>query len=192
MFDRSNLDRLTLLDLLDACANSDVARHVGGLPQVMRALESLRDGHGGAAEVKLPAKQIIDLIRGWDNFEDALTNTQAQFQDATVFLEQITVDEMAFGTWLLAVTTNPRLVDKLSDNPVSMHPLPHPPSLWTSSSTHSHDNFIAFVRAIIGVAAVIAVYAWSDSVPLFETRAKALSLLRLWQNVNGYREVCCT
>jgi hypothetical protein len=188
MFDRTNLDRLTILDLVDACANVEIARHLGGIAPVLQRLSALRDGHGGDAEAGMPAKQILDVMNGWDAFEDALTNTQGRFEEATTFLEQITVDEMTFGTWLLTMITNPRLVEKLADNPEAHT---HLQNLWSSPDIQSHDNFVAFVRALIGVAAVVVVYAWADSVPIFETRAKALSLLRLWQKVDGYREVSC-
>lgn len=190
MFAKNTLDRLTLLDLLDACANIDVAKHVGSLPGVMRALQTIRDGRGSGPEAKQPAKQILDLVHGWAAFEDTLTNKQSKFAEAMAMLEHVTVDELTFGTWLLTMVTNQALVQQLSDNPITENSLPHLPSMRSTSSVSSRDNFIAFVRALIGVASVVAVYAWSDSVPLFGTRAKALSLLRLWQTVDGYKEVC--
>lgn len=52
-----------------------------------------------------------------------------------------------------------------------------------------HAEFIAFVRAYIGVGCVVGVFAWADSCPESACRERALGIIRLWQNVEGYREV---
>ena len=53
----------------------------------------------------------------------------------------------------------------------------------------SHDEFISFLRAFIGIGSVLAVYAWSDSLPNDRCRERVLGVVRLWQGVRGYREV---
>ena len=50
-------------------------------------------------------------------------------------------------------------------------------------------NAFGFLRAFIGVSCVLAVYAWADSLPDEFCRERSLAILRLWQGVDGYREV---
>ncbi|KAF7432708.1 hypothetical protein PC9H_004650 [Pleurotus ostreatus] len=52
-----------------------------------------------------------------------------------------------------------------------------------------HAEFIAFVRAYIGVGSVVGVFAWADSCPESACRERALGIIHLWQNVEGYREI---
>ncbi|KAF9498802.1 hypothetical protein BDN71DRAFT_1503524 [Pleurotus eryngii] len=52
-----------------------------------------------------------------------------------------------------------------------------------------HAEFIAFVRAYIGVGCVVGIFAWADSCPESACRERALGIVRLWQNVEGYREI---
>lgn len=53
----------------------------------------------------------------------------------------------------------------------------------------THDDFIAFVRACIGVITVLGVLAWADSVGNDDCRERTLAIIHLWQCVDGYREV---
>ncbi|KAF4601365.1 hypothetical protein EYR38_006018 [Pleurotus pulmonarius] len=53
----------------------------------------------------------------------------------------------------------------------------------------SHAEFIALTRAYIGVGCVVGVFAWADSCPESVCRERALGIIRLWQNVEGYREI---
>ena len=57
------------------------------------------------------------------------------------------------------------------------------------STAISHGDFLGFVKAYIGVASVLAVYAWSDSLPNDHCRERTLGVLRSWQDIPGYREV---
>lgn len=137
------------------------------------------------------ARQLIARIEGMGVFEDAISNTQGDFSRAAATLKDIGNHEQSFGTWLASMVTHQDLVDKLSENPSMSVPLQHPPLLFKSSSSPvSHDEFIAFLRALIGVSCVLAVYAWADSLPKPQCRERTLSILRLWHGVEGYREVC--
>lgn len=144
-------------------------------------------------KTKAAAHKLATRIQQWQILEDALSNTQADFHAAAEFMKDIGTSEQAFGIWLECMTTHPDLVTKLAENPVL--PIAHsgPPALLgEGSSAVSHDEFIAFVRAYIGVASVLAVYAWADSLPNDRCRERTLGVLRLWQGVDGYREVCRT
>jgi hypothetical protein len=144
-------------------------------------------------ETKSAARKLATRLPQWQILEDALSDTQADFYAAAGLMKDISSSEQSFGIWLESMIMHPDLLTKLGENPVL--PIAHsrPPVLMGSSlSTVSHDEFVVFVRAYIGVASVLAVYAWADSLPNDRCRERTLSVLRLWQSVDGYREVCHT
>ena len=104
-------------------------------------------------------------------------------------MQDIGTEEQSFGIWLESMITNEDVVTSLAENPVLPVVLPHLLSHRHITNPPSQDEFVAFVRAFVGVSCVLAVYAWSDSLPDEHCRARALSILRLWQSVDGYREV---
>lgn len=122
--------------------------------------------------------------------EDAILNTQGDFAAAASTIKDICTEERSLGIWLASMVTHQDLVDKLSENPPLAVPLQYPPLLFKTLKTSvKHDEFIAFLRAVIGICCVLAVYAWADSLPDRYCRERALGILRLWQGVDGYREV---
>lgn len=139
---------------------------------------------------KTAACKLAARLRQWQILEDALSNTQADFHAAAGLMKDISTSEQSFGIWLECMITHPDLLTKLAENPVLPIANSRPPVLLGShSSAVSHDEFVAFVRAYIGVASVLAVYAWADSLPNDRCRERTLGVLRLWQGVDGYREV---
>jgi hypothetical protein len=155
-------------------------------------LDTIKTAPAADCETKAAARKLAARIQQWQILEDALSNTQADFHAAADFMKDIGTSEQSFGIWLECMTTHQDLVTKLAENPVL--PIAHsrPPALLgNGSSAVSHDEFIAFVRAYIGVASVLAVYAWADSLPNDRCRERTLGVLRLWQGVDGYREVRC-
>lgn len=156
-------------------------------------------------QTKKVARKLEIRLKQWENLEDALSNTQADFHAAAALMRNIAgIDgsELAFGIWLEVITTHVDLVTKLCENPVlpksrdrdrlgaTTRMLLAADGKGSTEGEVSHDEFIAFVRAYIGVASVLAVYAWSDSLPNDRCRERTLAVLRLWQGVDGYREVC--
>lgn len=121
--------------------------------------------------------------------EDAFSNTQNDFGAAADMLRDVGTEEQSFGIWLESMVAHSDVVSSLAENPVLSVPLPRLLSHRPPSSSPSQDDFVAFVRAYTGVACVLAVYAWSDSLPDERCRARTLGILRLWQGTDGYREV---
>ena len=188
VFDEYNMDELTVLRLLDAAANVDIARHLNN-DWFLGLLETIQGTPVADKETQFAVRRLAARIRGWQLVEDALSNTQANFNEVASMMKDIGTEEKSFGIWLESMITHHDLIAKLAENPV----LPiyqSPPSLLHAPLSVSHDEFIAFVRAYIGVSSVLAVYAWSDSVPNVRCRERALGVLRLWQGIDGYREVC--
>lgn len=190
VFEAANLDKPTLLRLLDASTNASVARHLN-VPWFLSMLTTIQTALAADRGAKMTALKLKTRLHQWQICEDALSNTQADFHAAAGLMKDISTSEQSFGIWLECMITHPDIVTKLAENPVL--PIAHsrpPVLLGPGLSAVSHDEFVAFVRAYIGVASVLAVYAWADSLPNDRCRERTLGILRLWQGVDGYREVC--
>ncbi|KAF8827157.1 hypothetical protein HHX47_DHR5000612 [Lentinula edodes] len=198
--DAQSLDEDTLLHLLDASANADIARYL----HTDYFLDVLADFQNSAINVtqtrtsKQAAERLAKRIQAWEVFEDALSNTQADFAAATAFLRDIGTGEQSLGIWLASMTGHIDLVTKLAENPIVPNSSGVYPKLFVRNgmigsmsvgAAISHDEFIAFVRAFIGVSGVLAVWAWSDSLGNDVCRERTLGVLRLWQSTDGYREI---
>lgn len=188
MYTLPNLDRPTILYLLDAAASLDVSRQLNH-HQTLEALIHIRDNSSYDDGTRRAASRLYNRIKGWEVLEDSLLNTQSPFDAAAQLVKEIAAEENSFGIWLENMISNSDILDRLLETPPSQ-PLLYPPVMWQGSQVVSHDDFIAFLRAAVGIASVVAVYAWADSVPVEGCRERTLAVLRLWQNVNGYREVC--
>lgn len=150
-------------------------------------LDSLQQTSGLDRAIKESARKLAIRIQQVHVIEDALSNTQGDFRVAVALMKDIGTLEQSFGIWLQCMTTHPEVLAKLAENPV----LPNAQSrlaalLEPEESNISHDQFVAFIRAFIGVASVLVVYAWSDSLPNDRCRERTLAVIRLWQNVDGY------
>lgn len=156
-------------------------------PDFREILDSLAKNVGYDRHIRTLARQLLLRIDGTVVLEDAISNTQGDFTSAATTVKDVTRREMSLGVLLESLVTNPDLVDKLAENPTS---LLNPPALFANANTPvSHDEFIAFLRAFIGISCVLAIYAWADSMPDELCRERSLGILRLWQGVDGYREV---
>lgn len=184
------VDEATLLRLLDASANPVIARHLSA-PWFLNMLVTLQESSGSDRAIKEGARKLAVRIQQCHVLEDTLSNTQGDFRAAAALMNDIGASEQSFGIWLQCIITHQEVLAKIAENPV----LPNAQSrlsalLEPDESTISHDQFVAFLRAFIGVASVLVVYAWSDSLPNDRCRERTLAVIRLWQSVDGYREVC--
>ncbi|KAI0340752.1 hypothetical protein BDW22DRAFT_1359560 [Trametopsis cervina] len=189
VFDASSLDEDTLERVLDAAANTDIARAFN-VSWFLDLLTSIAQNGRKERELRSLARRLLARLEGLPLLDDAILNTQGDFSAAALTVKDICTQERSFGIWLASMITHQDLVDKLSENPPVSVPSQYPPTLFApSKSTVSHEEFIAFLRAVIGVSSVLAVYAWADSLPHQHCRERALGILRLWQGVDGYREI---
>lgn len=157
------------------------------------ALNSITSNSGASREARAAAQQLINRVESWPVLEDALSNTQGDFSVAAVAVAEMSSQEASFGVWLASMITHQDLVTKLSENHVTPASSQYPPPLLKRvKPSVSHDEFVAFIRAFIGVSCVLAVYAWADSLPEPQCRERVLGIIRLWQDIDGYREVCLT
>lgn len=189
IFDAQNLDELAVLRLLYAATNVDIARHLNN-ESFLRILRTIQDSASVDKQTQVAVRRLSARIRGWHSFEDALSNTQGDFSESIRMLKDIGTEELSLGAWLESMIIHDDIVTKLAENPVL--PIPQSPSpflLRNSFISVSHGDFINFLRAYIGVSSVLAVWGWADSVGNEVCRERTLSVLRLWQGVDGYREV---
>ncbi|KAJ3800389.1 hypothetical protein GGU11DRAFT_412344 [Lentinula aff. detonsa] len=200
VFDVRSLDEDTLLHLLDASANADIARylHTVYFLDVLTDFLSPSNSVTQTKTAKQAAERLTTRLLAWEVFEDALSNTQADFAAATAFLRDIGTGEQSLGIWLASMTGHTDLVTKLAENPIVPNSSGAYPKLFVRNGVNdsmsargavSHDEFIAFVRAFIGVASVLSVWAWSDSLGDDVCRERTLGVLRLWQGTGEYREI---
>ncbi|KAI0650389.1 hypothetical protein C8Q79DRAFT_902719 [Trametes meyenii] len=189
VFDLTTLaDETTLLRLLYAAANVDVAKRLN-TQWFLELLMLISTDVSTERETRLVAERLLKCLRGWYVLEDTFSNAQGDFVVAADMLKDIGMEEQSFGIWLESMVAHPNVVSSLAENPVLHVPLPRLLSHRANSAPPSQDEFVASVRAYIGVACVLAVYAWSDSLPDERCRARVLGILRLWQDIDGYREI---
>ncbi|PCH40888.1 hypothetical protein WOLCODRAFT_131584 [Wolfiporia cocos MD-104 SS10] len=189
VFDASHMDESILLRLRDAAANADVARSLQS-EWFLDLVNTISKDPNVDKATQNAAERLISMIQDWAVLEDTLSNTQGDLVSACKMLKEIGTDEQLLGVWLESMITHHDIAGVLSEIPVMPLPLPHPPYLFGSlKSSISHDEFVAFLRAVVGVAAVLAVYAFADAYPHKRCRERALGIIRLWQGVDGYREI---
>jgi hypothetical protein len=190
VFDAETMDESTLLRLLDAVANADIARHLNST-WFFDELDKLQSSPTTDKHSRIAARRLGTRIRHWEVFEDGLSNAAGDFHESARMLKDVGLEEQSIGIWLETMLNHPNLVAKLAENPVLADRKTHPAALLRRvlPAEISHDELITFTRAYIGVASVLAVWAWTDSLGNDDCRAQTLAILRLWQNVDGYREV---
>ncbi|KAG2337878.1 hypothetical protein BDR05DRAFT_952318 [Suillus weaverae] len=81
----------------------------------------------------------------------------ADYTRAALFLKDIGKEEKGFGIWLSCITTHEDLLAKIRDAAIyeGVYPLDLMSGL-NSSEEITHSEFMAFVRAYVGVASVLA------------------------------------
>ncbi|KAF5321891.1 hypothetical protein D9619_000594 [Psilocybe cf. subviscida] len=189
VFNEESLDDTTVLCLRDAVANVEIARYFSSDEPFIKALEEMRASSRTEPSVQKALNKLFARLHGWQTFENALSVPEGDFNASADFLEDITMGEHSLGCWLECMLTHDNLISKLAATPVP-NPKRLPPLLFHRRQQDvSHVQFITFVRAVLGVCAVLADLAWADSIGNNACRERALGVLTLWQNVDGYREI---
>ncbi|KAI0047358.1 hypothetical protein FA95DRAFT_1559201 [Auriscalpium vulgare] len=181
IFDASTMDEDTLDRLLIAAANPDVAR---ALVHARLGPELVSIEHNPVSDMytRRAAHRLKVRLQAWDELSAALSNSDASPIGATALLHEIGTDEPAFGVLLHAFVTHTDLVTKLEERPAV-------PGAILAGKSGTRDDFVAYLRAWIGVACVLAVYAWADSLPNPRCRERCFGVMRVWQETKGYRKI---
>ncbi|KIM46475.1 hypothetical protein M413DRAFT_64947 [Hebeloma cylindrosporum] len=190
VFNEHTLDETTILCLRDAAAHIEIARYISGDEPFFQSLEDLQSNPGVDESIQEALKKLLSRLRGWQIFEIALTSPKGDFPGSVAFLKDISMGEHSLGCWLECMFRNDILVAKLQENAVPTGSRPLPPLLFQDRQPEvSHQGFIRFVRALVGVASVLGAMSWADSVGNDLCRERALAVLVLLQTVDGYREI---
>jgi len=159
------MDEDTLDHLLAAVANPDIAKAftAANLPKELQAVASRP---GVDPYVKRAAMRVVDRLRSWDVLSAVLQGADLPFVTMREVLRDLGSDESSFGVALHALVTHPDL-----------------------AATIAEKEFLVELRAWVGVACVLAAYAWADSVPNELCRSRAFGVMGVWQSVPRYCEV---
>jgi hypothetical protein len=159
------MDEDTVDHLLVAAANPDIAKAFT-TANLKKELEEVASRQGVDPYVKRAAQRVIDRLCGWETLSAAIQATESSFIPAREVLRDLGSDESSFGVALHALVTHPDL-----------------------AMTIAGSEGLVELRAWVGVACVLAAYAWADSVPNELCRSRAFNVMRVWQSVPRYREV---
>lgn len=189
VYNEESLDDTTVYCLWDAASNIEIAKYFLEDRNFMLGIEELHTNPRTDKSIQKALKKLLSRLRGWQAFEDALTNPRGDFASSIAFLKDITTTEHSIGCWLECMMTNGALANKLGEV-LQNRSLPFP-LFQEQQATPSHEEFLTFVRTLFGVSTVLPVLAWADSVGNSPCRERALAVLVLWQGIDGYREVTC-
>ena len=189
VFNEHTLECATTEFLLDAAANVEIARYFLQDEEFFNSLNEMQNSPKMDTVITKNLKKLTSRIQGWASFENALADPNGDFSACAIFLKDMSADEHSLGCWLECMLIHENLTSKLSLTPIPSEPLPPPLLLQERHSSVTHTQFITFVRALLGVSAVLAALSWSDSLGGGLCRERALGLLVLWQGVEGYRQV---
>ncbi|KAF5333157.1 hypothetical protein D9611_002711 [Ephemerocybe angulata] len=186
IFDETTVDEYVMVYLLQACANRDVAAHISKNAILLDLFETLQASSKVDPIIQASAKRLLDRIQGWSVFEDCLVNSKGDFPNAIKFLKDITLEENSLGIWLSCVLLNSELYNPLVREDTSTWDA-LPLQLFRNGGTAcNHDEFLTFVRALVGVIAVTAAFAFADGLPYELCRERTLAIINIWQSVEGY------
>ncbi|KAF9481882.1 hypothetical protein BDN70DRAFT_802571 [Pholiota conissans] len=189
VFNDRTLEESTVYLLLDAAANIEIARYFFEDDAFFNTLKDMQTSPKTDKLVAKGLKRLIARIYGWQSFEHALTNPTGDFDTSAAFLKDIAAGEHSLGCWLECMLIHENLTSKLAETPGPSQSRSPPLLLQERHPPVSHSQFIAFVKALLGISAVLAALSWSDSIGNNACRERSLGLLVLWQGIDGYREV---
>ena len=159
------MDDDTLDHLLVAAANPDIAKELTAA-NLSKELETVASRPGSDTYVKRTAQRVIDRLRGWEVLSAVIRAPDSSFIPAREVLRDLGSDEPSFGVALHAFVTHPDL-----------------------AATIAEAEGLVELRAWVGIACVLAAYAWADSMPNELCRSRAFGIMRVWQSIPHYREV---
>lgn len=199
VFSEHNFDERTLQFLLDTAASYDMVFFLAD-EVFVQGLRSVQQQADPSDPSRLLAKRLEERLQGWVPFVKALLAPDDAAYDpmeghdidlvaSVKWLKDIGSDEYSMGTWLESVILHENILKHiLNDQPTTSHTPKR--NLWSEHSFMlEYEEFIAFVRTFVGIAATLAVLSWADSVPNDQCRERTLAIVRIWQSAPGYGAV---
>ncbi|KAF8592662.1 hypothetical protein K439DRAFT_1504349 [Ramaria rubella] len=186
IFELHLLDKHILERLHDAAANPITARALSSAP-MLATLHSFRNAHTTSRPGKDTAAALQQRIVGWERFEKALSGPVPDVSAVALWMKELTSEDMTCGIFLLSMLEEGSL-SKINRFPIQESPMT-PSALWDSTALASFPDFVAFLRAFAGLSYMMAVLCWTDSISEPSCRERALAVVRLWQETDGYCEI---
>jgi len=169
--------------LYDAAAHPLVAEALNS-QAVLTCIQNFKDGHGTNHAVRAAVTGLQDRIKGWDKFNKLISGQSTDATGLPQWLRDITSDDMTCGVfvyWIVQEDVLSQIQESSARSP-SGH-------IWLSNSLPSCADFFGLLRAVVGVSLTLVVFCWAEDVSKGSCSEQIVSLIRLWQEVEGYREV---
>ena len=135
------MDDDTLDHLLVAAANPDIAKEFTAA-NLSKELEAIASCPGVDPYVKRAAQRVIDRLHSWEVLSAVIRAPDLSFIPVREVLRDLGSNESSFGVALHAFVTHPDL-----------------------AATVAEVEGLVELCAWVGVACLLAAYAWADSVP---------------------------
>jgi hypothetical protein len=183
-FTQSSISYDTIARLNEAAANLNMSTFLNSEP-FLRSLDRILGDPTLEADQTALSRSLKLRLHGWNALSDALLNTRGDFKAALAFLADLVEDQSSLGVWLGYLASDSDFLVRLSENPS----MSAPPPLSPEDACTSHDTFVSYLRAFIGIAFTICSLL---SVNRNESEAlseRFLTIIRLWRSYPGYREV---
>ena len=135
------MDNDTLDHLLVAAANPDIAKEFT-TANLSKELEAIASRPGVVPYVKRAAQRVIDCLHSREVLSAVIRAPDSSFIPAREAPRDLGSDESSFGVALHAFVTHPDL-----------------------ATTVAELEGLVELRAWVGIACLLAAYAWADSVP---------------------------
>jgi len=169
------------------CANPAIAQQLcdqGALP----LLDQLLHDHPRGRKLRAAAQALADRIRGWSELADAMVDPSVPWGPSLKWIREITADETSFALFLIALRLQEPFSHILKGE---IGPATQVLAFWPHQEDReaSLEERHAFLRAIVGIGMVLPVFCWTNSEGMHDVLKKTLALFRVWQLVDGYREV---
>lgn len=180
-----------MLHLVDAAASLEIARYFLEDEPFYSSLGALQVNPKLPPSVRHAIERLLARVNGWKSFRNSLDNREPEFAQSVDFLKDLASEEYSLGCWLVSMLNHSDLCAKFETEvpiPSSARALPRPLFRYQDPAIE-FSEFLIFVKAFLGLSSVIAVWSWYDSIGIDTGRERALAILALWEDVEGYREV---
>jgi hypothetical protein len=169
------------------CANPAIAQQLrdqGALPLLDRLIHE----HPRGRKLREVAQALADRITGWQELVEAMDDPAVPWGPSLKWIREITTDETSFALFLIAL----RLQEPFSRILKSgVRPETQLLAFWPHKEGReaSLEERRAFLKALVGIGMILPVFCWTNSEGMHDVLKKTLALFRVWQLVDGYREV---
>jgi hypothetical protein len=129
---------------------------------------------------------LRNTIQGRAMFDKALSSRRDQlgvvdYTTISHWLDLVILSERALGVWSLSLLETNIMEDSESVASLKVN--------GNHFIVENQEDLLSYIRVILGIATVFAVWGWSDSIRSGPTIERALGVLRTWQCVPGYNSV---